>query len=93
MSRVCETVSLDRAGGDDRPGRGDVRGDATRSAHDLGECVANPEWLTEDRCDEKEGETYDHDGDATTDPVQSWKEGDSYRGESPSYALNLRPRQ
>ena len=56
---------------------------APAAAHDLGECRANPEWLTEAKCEEKEGETFDHDNDADTDAVATWTPGTHTSGNHP----------
>ncbi len=45
------------------------------SAHDLGDCAANPEWLTEAKCDAEEGTTFDHDNDPNTAAIESWTAG------------------
>ena len=56
---------------------------APARAHDLGECRANPEWLTQAKCEEKEGETFDHDNDADTDAVATWTPGTHTSGNHP----------
>ena len=44
------------------------------SAHNVGECVFDPEFLTKARCEAEAGaETFDHDDDANTAAIDAWK--------------------
>ena len=56
---------------------------APARAHDLGECRANPEWLTQAKCEEKEEATFDHDNDTDTAEVPTWTPGTHTSGNHP----------
>ena len=56
---------------------------APARAHDLGECRANPEWLTQAKCEEKEEAAFDHDNDTDTAEVPTWTPGTHTSGNHP----------